>query len=483
MKFNFPFFQSLTFLVNRGGIGLVLLLTGCNWLRSPPPAEPVVPTRWASEVTSHPAEQRQLQDFWASLGEPELPAVLEQALRQNHDLKLSGLQMKLSTLQATLTGLSRWPDVSLGANASLSRPLTSTYGVSPSTSHSSGMSASLRYPLDIWGYQVAQREAANSDAQASESDWQAARLALSVSVTQAYWQLGYQNRVVINAQSDLDNAAETLRLANVRYQAGATARGDVIFAQQALANQQSALSQSQQQLTEARFAYAILMGGPPETRYPEPHNLSEKPLPVADAGLPADLLARRPDLHAAELRVRSSLANLDATRLSFYPSLSLTGSLGTSSATLTDYLANPMGSLAATLALPFIQFNTARITNQSARINYEMAVINFKKRLYIALQETENTLSASQYLTEQAQYLRDIFRQSREAERLTLVRWQQGSTDIKPWLDAQQSRRQAELSLLQNTLARKNNAVQLYAVLGGNYQGISGGEGRAVPAP
>jgi outer membrane protein TolC len=189
-----------------------------------------------------------------------LNSVLEQAIHQNNDLKLSHLQMRLSQLQAALTGLSRWPDISVGANTNLSRPLTSTNGFS--TTHSAGMNASLSYPLDIWGYQLAQRDAVDIDAQASESDWQAARLALSVSVTQAYWQLGYQNRVVINAQSDLDNATETLRLATVRYQVGATAWGDVIFAQQALASQQSTLSQSQQQLTEARFAFAILMGGP-----------------------------------------------------------------------------------------------------------------------------------------------------------------------------------------------------------------------------
>jgi outer membrane protein TolC len=143
-------------------------------------------------------------------------------------------------------------------------------------------------------------------------------------------------------------------------------------------------------------------------------------------------------------------------------------------------LANPVGALAATLALPFIQFNTASITNQSARINYDIAVTNFQKRLYLALQETENALSASEHLTKQAQYLLDVLRQSQEAERLTLVRWQQGSTDIKPWLDAQQARRQAELSLLQNILARKNNAVQLYAALGGNYQGVSAGSGKSV---
>lgn len=461
---------NLKLIVIWGAAGWVLLLTGCSLLRSAPPATPALPTHWVSDVTSSSSEQGSAKSFWASLGDPDLPTILAQALEKNSDLELSRLQMKLTQFQAAQGRLSLFPDVSLGANATVSRPLTSIDGLSPSTSRSAGMNASLSYPLDIWGYQLAQREAGDIDAQASEDDWQAARLALSASVTQARWQLGYQNRVVANAQSDLENAKETLRLAQVRYQAGATARGDVIFAQQALANQQNALSQSQQQLTEARFAFAILMGDPPGVRYAELQDLSDTPLPVPDAGLPADLLSRRPDVHAAELRVRSSLANVDATRLSFYPTLTLTSSLGTSSPTLGNYLTNPMGSLATILALPFIQFNTADITNKSAQVRYEMAVINFKKSLYIALQETENALSARQQLTQQAQYLRDMLAQSREAERLTQVRWQQGSTDIQPWLDAQQSRRQAELSLLQNTLARKNNAVQLYAALGGSYQ-------------
>jgi hypothetical protein len=129
-------------------------------------------------------------------------------------------------------------------------------------------------------------------------------------------------------------------------------------------------------------------------------------------------------------------------------------------------LANPAGSLAGSLALPFIQYNTARLTEQSAKVSYDMATINFQKTLYTTLQDTENALSARQRLVEQTQYLR---------EALTQVRWQQGSTDIQPWLDAQRARRQAELSLLQNTLARKNNAVQLYAALGGggDYQGTA----------
>jgi NodT family efflux transporter outer membrane factor (OMF) lipoprotein len=414
-----------------------------------------------------------MQHFWGALGDPALPAVLAKAFRQNDDLTLSGLQMKLTQLQASLTGLSRWPDASLGVSAGMSRPLTSAGGTPPETARSASLNTSLTYSPDIWGYQMARREAAETDARASETDWQAARLALSVTVAQARWQLGFLNRTVSNARADLENARSTLRLAEVRYRAGASAWGDVVFARQSLNGQLNTLSQSQQQLTEARFAFAVLMGDPPETRQPELQDLTDTPLPEPAAGLPADLLSRRPDVHAAELRVRSSLASADAARLSFYPSLTLTGSYGTSSPTLTNYLANPVGALAAALTLPFIQFNTARLTSQSAKVGYEMAVVNFKKTVYGALQEVETALSARQQLNAQAQFLRDALAQSREAEQLTRIRWQLGATDIQPWLDAQQSRRQAELSLLQNTLARKNNMVQLYAALGGDYHVIT----------
>ncbi|MDU7559298.1 MAG: hypothetical protein E7K65_15830, partial [Pseudomonas sp.] len=95
------------------------------------------------------------------------------------------------------------------------------------------------------------------------------------------------------------------------------------------------------------------------------------------------------------------------------------------------------------------------------------------KTLYTALKNTEDALSARQQLMIQEQYLRQYVVLSREAERLSQVRWQVGETDIQPWLDVQATRRQAELSLLQNTLARKQNAAQLYAALGGDYQVIT----------
>lgn len=446
-------------------LSMLIPLSGCGLLRSSPPTPPQLPTHWSMPS---PATKEQT-DFWASLGDADLPAVLAQALRQNDDIKLSALRAKLAQIQSSLSGLSRWPSDSLGFNAGVSRPMNSPEGFAPSTSRFAGGNFTLSYPLDIWGTAMAQREAAELDAQASENDWRAARLAICVAVAQTRWQLGYLHRLRTQAFADLHDARSTLELTQIRYRAGAISGGDQVFARQSVVSQQATLSQLEQQIVETRHAFALLMGAPPESPQPELDDLPDTVLPVPAAGLPVDLLSRRADVHAAELRVRSSLVDADATRLSFYPSLTLTGSYGTSSPTLTQYLANPIGQLAAALTLPFVQFNTARLSNQSARVAYEAESVSFRKTLYRALQETEDALSARVRLSEQAQYLNEALALTQEAERVTFSRWQLGRTDIQPWLDAKGARRRATLNLMQNTLARRNNAVQIYAALGGDY--------------
>jgi outer membrane protein TolC len=116
--------------------------------------------------------------------------------------------------------------------------------------------------------------------------------------------------------------------------------------------------------------------------------------PAVDAGLPATLLDRRPDLRAAELRLRETLAQSDATRLSFYPNLALTGSVGTASTGLSELVSNPLGSLAATITAPFIQWNQSHFATALARTQYDEAVLRFEKSLWQALSDVYNALSA-----------------------------------------------------------------------------------------
>ena len=155
-----------------------------------------------------------------------------------------------------------------------------------------------------------------------------------------------------------------------------------------------------QQRVEARNALAILFNAAPgDTTLAavlpvEPQQLPRTTVPDVAAGLPAELLARRPDLRAAELRLRETLAQGDASRASYYPTLSLTGALGTSSASLLNLVKNPVLSLGAGLSLPFLRFNEMQLNTDLVKAQYAEAATTYRQTLYTALSEVENALSA-----------------------------------------------------------------------------------------
>jgi outer membrane protein TolC len=194
--------------------------------------------------------------------------------------------------------------------------------------------------------------------------------------------------------------------------------------------------------------------------------LPEDPLPIIGAGIPAQILANRPDLMAAEWRLREASSQVDATRASFYPVLSLTGGLGTASTGLLDILRNPFAALGAGLAFPFVQLPTARLTTQVSESQYQESVVAFRQSLYSALAEVENLLSARTQLAADEALQRAAVAQARRAEAIARVRFEAGASDVQLWLDAQQRVRTVERSLLANRLNQFDVQADLYRALG-----------------
>ena len=179
------------------------------------------------------------------------------------------------------------------------------------------------------------------------------------------------------------------------------------------------------------------------------------------------MLGRRPDLQAAEMRLRESLANVYATRTSYYPTLTLTGTLGSGSASLANVLGNPVATLGAGLVLPFLKFGEMQRNTAIAQSSYEQAIISFRKTLYSALADVENALSNRTQLQTQEARLTESLAQARRAEELTRIRYRAGAVAMKTWLDAQETRRTAEMALLDVQLNRADNLVTTYQALGG----------------
>ncbi len=448
---NLPYFAILA---------CCLVLAGCAsrpaaW--QPPAA--TVPEKWATVTAA--AGTAVPESWWKDFGDPQLDALIARSLGSNNDFAAAALRVRRAALQAGLVATNRTPSVAAGVNTSASRSFNPV-----ATTRSSGINASASLEADLWGRLSSQRAAADFEAEATTADCHAFAAGLAVTTAELYWQVAYLNQLLDLNAGDIDYAEKTLALVRTKHEAGAVSGLNTAQAELNLFNLQAARTQLVQQRVQARHALAILLDQPPDAPAAERPSLPDAPLPEIAAGLPAATLARRPDLRAAELRLRETLAYTEATRASFYPTLTLTGSLGTASTALVDLLKNPVATLGAGLALPFIQWNTRQLTVRVSETQYEEAVVNFRQRLYAALAEVEDGLSARDQLRAESERLVLAREQARRAESIAGARYQAGVTEVQLWLDAQLALRSAERSVLANRFNQLNNQANLYRALG-----------------
>ena len=403
--------------------------------------------------------------WWTRLNDPVLDQLVAEVLARNNNLAAATIRVRRAQLQAGLADRALQPALAGSASTGARRSLESD----ATSARSSGVTLSAGYEIDLWNKLGSQREVARWEALASEQDRQSTRLALIATTARLYWQLAFVNQRLAASTQSIGYAQTTYQLVQTQYRAGAASGLEVAEAQQALAGQQASQSALQQQAVEARTALALLLDNAPGSQAASnPAALPSGDLPALQAGLPANLLARRPDLRAAELRLRQSFTRIDATRASYYPALSLTGSLGTSSTQLTNLLQNPVAALGLGVSLPFLQRANMQLNIQVSETQYEEAVLNFRQTLYTALGDVDNALSSRQQLALQAARLQESLQAARTAERLYEVRYRAGAAALKAWLDAQEKRRSADIALADNRLARLNNQLALYLALGGD---------------
>ncbi|VVD62613.1 Type I secretion outer membrane protein [Pandoraea capi] len=408
--------------------------------------------------------------WWQAFREPQLDTLVVQALAGNPGLALKALQADRDALQAGLTHANRWPQFTASLSGAKSRALDggrAALAYDGQTRTTSGANLGISYEIDLWNKLGAQRDAANWQAAASTWERRAAALSLSSQVASLYWRVAYLNENVRSATADLDAANRVVTVVEARRRAGAVSALDPVQAQQDRDAVAGALAEWERLRDVARHALANALGRPAQTRFAERDSLAPVQLPDVAPGLPASLLAQRPDLAAAETRVRARLADVDAARLSFYPSLTLTGTAATSSDALSRLLANPVGTLAATIAMPFLQVQTARFTTALARNDYAQSVTTFRSTLLTALTEVEDALAARERTASQYASLASAATLAQRAADLSGARYRAGDIDLQTWLDAQRLARQARRNAAQSRLDQIDATLTLVKALGG----------------
>lgn len=450
--------------LSRLALALALtLLGGCSALVRTPYTPPVTqaPAAWLQGGTQAEVNARR---WWQAFGDDTLSGLIDEALRKNNDLAAATIKVRRAQLQAGLASDAFVPTLGATLGSSASKQLDGTR----QTTRSSQNTVTLSYEVDLWGRLGANYDVNRWEALATAQDRDSTALSLIGTTANLYWTGAYLNQRIRTSLESIAYAQKTLELVRTQYQAGAVSSLEVLEAQQNLITQQSSHTELLQQQVENDNALAILFDSPPGKSIALPALLPQQALPPLAAGLPAELLARRPDLRAAELRLRESLASVDLARTNYYPQLTLTGTLGTSSDALLRLLQNPVGSLAGQLTLPFLQHTEMKLKVGIAQADYDKAVVDFRQSLYAALGDVENALSARrQYATQQALLQRNL-EAAQAAERLYELRYRAGSVTLQSWLDQQDKRRSAEVSLAQVRLNQLKNQMTLYQALGGD---------------
>ena len=227
---------------------LLLALGGCASWTSTPYEAPVLdlPARWTPPAL--PAGVETTANWWQAFNDPALNTLVDEVLARNNDLAVAGLRLQQARLQAGLAFSNQLPSVSVRQTGNASRQL----GQGDSVTHAYGLTGGLSYEVDLWGKLSRQHDASQWEAEATAADLAGTRLTLIGSTATLYWQLGYLNQRLTLAQANTAYTAETLKLVEAQYRAGAASRLEVLSASQSLESQKASETDLMQQREEAR---------------------------------------------------------------------------------------------------------------------------------------------------------------------------------------------------------------------------------------
>jgi NodT family efflux transporter outer membrane factor (OMF) lipoprotein len=443
---------------------MAILLGGCGLTQTTYQKPDVqVPEKWANE--GGPWKGRG-PAWWRSFDhDPALNILVDEVLEKNNDLAAAALRVKEARLRANLALNQFLPDLSATATG------TRNWGLrrdgAATRTYTARVNAS--YEVDLWGKLASQSDAAAWEAAATEEDKAAAEIALIGTTINLYWKIGYLNERIALSSASMASAEKVLALAKAQYDAGAISGIDKAVAERNLASLQAAHTQYLQEKMEASNAFDILFDSPPGIGKANPPFLPHEGELVSLAPeVPATILNRRPDIRAAEYRLREALDDVDAVRASYLPTFSLTGSLGSSSVALSKVLTDPVGALGAGITLPFLNWFDMRNDVDISEAQYEEAVTNFRQTLYSALADVENALSARAKDAQRGKHLAQAAASARKAEQMVAVQYKEGYVSLETWLEAQETARSAEASVLENRYQQLTDVVTLYKALGGN---------------
>lgn len=413
------------------------------------------------------------EQWWLGYNDTQLNRLVETALGNNINLAKTAISVNKALYNANLVGANLVPTFTASEKSSASKGVGSSSNLNSTGTSSIGhqIGLNLSYTLDLWGRLRDTASAAEWEHKATQEDLQAARLSLINAVVSSYYNLAYYQDAIRITQQSVKSYEQINHILSNKFKQGLIdqlsvdqSMQAVLSAQNALINLQSAQKSSEQVL---RNLLNLKPNEPLVVNYP---SILKVKLQDVDVNVPVSTIANRPDVLASLKRLQGAFKNLTATENSWFPMVTLGGSLTGSSTKFNNTSDNLVAGGVVSFDLPFLDWNRVQNNIKISEEGYKLAKLNYEQTVTTALNEIDTYYSTYQLSKSGYANLQKKYEYDRKISGYYKNRYDQGISELREWLSAMNTERSSELSLLENkyTLLKNENAI--YQAMAGKYR-------------
>jgi len=444
---------------------ITAILTGCAAPRTPAPDSTLtVPTAWAARTAGEPVAAA----WWRGFGDEVLDGLVSTALQNNSNLRAARSRVQEYRARAAVVDAGSVPSLDMSAGPTRARARNGSGVLAQSTTYQLGVQAS--YEVDLWGRLDRLTDSALASVQAQRAARDAAELSIAAMVAAGYFNLRGLDAQLALARETVTSRKESLSRAQRLFDAGYSSRLDWAQAESEYQFAAAAVPPLERSVSQQENALSILMGrnpGPVERG----RAIADIVAPAIAAGLPSELLRRRPDIAQAELQLVSLNYNLQASRDQLLPSLRLSAGASIQGLTLHQLVDGPttIWSIGASVLEPLLQRARLQAGVDMAAAQRDQALLSYEDVVRHAFAEVEDALKAIASISSQQQALSRRSQAAAQALRIAQSRYRNGYASYLEELDAQRTSYAAQQGLLQSNTAQLTASVDLYRALGGGW--------------
>jgi multidrug efflux system outer membrane protein len=452
----------------------LVLLSGCavgpNYKR--PTVNVPTDYRGAMPAQTNAAKSLGNEKWWDVYQDPVLTQLIHTAIQQNYDVRIAATRVLEAQAQVGITRANQFPSASVGAGVS-SQQNAKVSSLFPAYEVNAGqLDLSVIWNLDFWGKYRRQTEEARAQLLATQWGQQAVISSLVANVATAYFQLRALDSELEISQRTLGSRQQSLQLTRVLETHGGASDLDVSQSEQLVYTASETIPDLERQIEQQENQLSILLGENPGP-IPRGRILTEQPVPEnVPAGLPSELLERRPDVREAEANMMAANAQIGVAKAAFFPTISLTGTGGLESNALHHFLQQPSQTWNAGLNItqPIFEGGALRSQLRLARAQWQENMLSYQQTVQNSLEQVSNALVAygkDRQFREQQELLAQAAERS---DRLSLVLYRNGGAGYLQVLTSETNYLSAELNLVDAQLNERLALVQIYQALGGGWQ-------------